>query len=1344
MKKKKIGLLMLALLIAQNMSFSVNAFAVTTGEKPTEEAISSEDTNNLETKMNQPESTLPASEPTQETAPFSEDKAVDIPAKEESVPAIQAETPQTASTITDEILSTMTVTDMNGVEYDQSAVNRLLNSSPVTAKLNFLVEDKDYLPGSVYTMSLPEQLGYSDASGEVSGVDASWSVDAASKTVTITFNQRVRDTAFTLNLKSYIATDKDPLLTINTPGQTTNQYKFDLYEDIEPIKYIETKFNFGVNGDIYYNLNRTLSGNQLLELLMTETPNTTFNKIDQTFEVNSYDVDINGTILPETKQLLVKDSDYTIAEDTVTRTAISISEMNQQKAYVVSLNRALVMENTSKYSYSLQQNFPTTKLGSVTLDDTLASNRALEFTAKTKENQSIISKKGISTIHGGSFQNKGDYYLTIYGNTTHTKQGEKIVLTSKNDQTFDSYTFNTYNSENQVVQLTDYFDVRAEGNTLVLTATKDSDLRISMNNLKMKLNEKDIILSIATPVIGMDKEFILISDQYIQPISVINPNNAETAWGNYDQNGAYFNRTSVNVEGSREAPIKNLVIKVSNPNYLTLREVKKVSSYSLNKDYTVTNTPTGSVIKFTTPITNSITIPIGFNYVPDSLAQNKSIPVDTIPITMSADSYETIDSTVKTGSKQGSERTLQASGNQFLVNARNDSFDSLVVSTKVPVGSDVIFDIYDVSNDNVESIYPQYWDRGYYFDNPMKKDTPGYPTITFDEATNSYKFDFGKTSKRYIIEYKLANGWVDINPIKVTGTTAEPLYNNQEMSATVTVSNTPVDILSANQTEHETLKNVTSNSVTTKNIDDKTHKVINPVVDIAIKGVSNGGIDLNSLIIDGVPKDAYTVKQTPTGVKITFNNYTLTKNITIRYNTVSENPGRIFTETTISSDSLELMNADRKTVASNVVILKFSDGEAEGIVYLGKAQFRTFDGTDKTLTIPGVHFELVDNLSGTTSEFVTDSTGEYTIDAIMSGEYTLRVTEAPKGYVINDDYLVGKLIRLTKGSNLIEVPFNLDLTSVNVKDSTIYVGDSWQDSDNFISATDKNGTSLDLSQLTVSGTVDTEKPGIYEVSYENNAIAKKAIITVVEKQDSLIVKDSTLYVGDDWPAADNFISATDQDGKLILLDKVTVTGVVDTSKAGIYQVTYSHGSQNEVATITVKADQSTVVVKDSTLYVGDNWVAKDNFISATDRDGNSIPFDKIKVTGLVDTKIKGEYKVSYSIETENEPSLFIAKVLQENQKTLTNTATINVLEKESPVTPEEPTPGDQSKNEDTQVHTSKPNQGVNEKPVQNQSKDFPQTGEQANPSLGFIGLLIVSVSLGGLVLVKKRNVKKLD
>jgi hypothetical protein len=77
------------------------------------------------------------------------------------------------------------------------------------------------------------------------------------------------------------------------------------------------------------------------------------------------------------------------------------------------------------------------------------------------------------------------------------------------------------------------------------------------------------------------------------------------------------------------------------------------------------------------------------------------------------------------------------------------------------------FKIYDVSNDNVSSIYPQFWERGYYFDNPLTPDSEGYPNITFDQSTNSYTFDFGKTSKRYIIAYTHANGWIDTKTDKV-------------------------------------------------------------------------------------------------------------------------------------------------------------------------------------------------------------------------------------------------------------------------------------------------------------------------------------------------------------------------------------------------------------------------------------------------------------------------------------------------------------------------------------------------------------------------------------------------
>ena len=49
---------------------------------------------------------------------------------------------------------------------------------------------------------------------------------------------------------------------------------------------------------------------------------------------------------------------------------------------------------------------------------------------------------------------------------------------------------------------------------------------------------------------------------------------------------------------------------------------------------------------------------------------------------MSAEGLTPVDTTVTTNSKRGSERTLQSSKNQFLVNARNDSFDSLSVRTK--------------------------------------------------------------------------------------------------------------------------------------------------------------------------------------------------------------------------------------------------------------------------------------------------------------------------------------------------------------------------------------------------------------------------------------------------------------------------------------------------------------------------------------------------------------------------------------------------------------------------------------------------------------------------------------
>ncbi|WP_270792227.1 bacterial Ig-like domain-containing protein, partial [Enterococcus faecalis] len=1245
MKKKTFSFVMLSILLAQNFGFAANAYAVTTTEAQTEttdtakkEAELSNSTPSLPlattntSEMNQPTATT-ESQTTEASTTASSDAATpseqqttedkDTSLNEKALPDVQAP-------ITDELLDSMSLAPIGGTEYSQTEVHRELNTTPVTATFQFAVGNTGYAPGSVYTVQLPEHLGYSTVSGDVTGIGATWAVDAATKTLSITFNQRVSDTSFKVELKSYLTTEAEPLIKIETPGKNKKTYSFDLYEQVEPIQYNERTRTTGLDGEIFYNLDRTLTGNQTLELLTTETPGAVFGKQDNLEpQVFSYDVDINGQILPETQTLLTPGKDYTLSDNSLGWIAITVPNMNQQKAYSLSINRTIYLESASDYNYLYSQQYPTTKIGSISLKSTTGTKQTTDFTAKTSQTSKVIADREMRSMSYISFQSKGKYYVTIYGTLTETKVGQQIVLESTNGQEIKNPKFTAYGPLYENVKLEDYFDIKTEGGKLTLTATKDSYLRINISDLTMDFDKKDINLSLSTPVIGPNKAIQLVSDQYIEPISVVNPLNAETAWGNYDQNGAYSSRTTVSVMGSKETPIQNLEIKVKHPNYLSLRATKEIYFYyKLGTDYTVTPTSDGSVIKFTTPITNEIQIPIGFNYVPDSLPKDKSIPVDTIPITMSAEGLTPVDTTVTTNSKRGSERTLQSSKNQFLVNARNDSFDSLSVRTKIPAGADVLFDIYDVSNDQVDSIYPQYWDRGYYFDKPMSPDSPGYPTITFDENTNSYTFDFGKTNKRYIIEYKNANGWIDVPTLYITGTAKEPQSNNNEGSASVSVQNEALDILSATQAANPTLKNVTKTTVTTKNIDNKTHRVKNPTIELTPKGTTNAQIDLNSITVKGVPEDAYSLEKTTNGAKIIFKDYTLTENITIEYNTVSANAGQIYTETTIDSETLDQMSANKKKVTTAPITLKFSEGDAEGIVYLATATFYTHNIEDENQAIAKVSFELIDNVTHTATEFTTDEKGQYSFDAIMTGDYTLRVTNVPQEYSVDEEYLTGKAIKLVKGDNQLKIPLTktIDHSRLQVKDTTIYVGDKWKPEDNFVSATDKTGQDVPFEKIDVQGTVNVDKIGDYEIVYKNGTKEAKAIVHV--RDDSrLQVKDTTIYVGDSWEAEENFVSATDKTGQDVPFEKITVSGQADNTQAAIYPLTYSYEGKEDTAHVTVKADQSKLEVKDTTIYVGDKWEAEDNFVSATDKTGQDVPFEKIDVQGTVNVDKIGDYEI---------------------------------------------------------------------------------------------------------------------
>ncbi|WP_076636288.1 immunoglobulin-like domain-containing protein, partial [Lactiplantibacillus plantarum] len=94
---------------------------------------------------------------------------------------------------------------------------------------------------------------------------------------------------------------------------------------------------------------------------------------------------------------------------------------------------------------------------------------------------------------------------------------------------------------------------------------------------------------------------------------------------------------------------------------------------------------------------------------------------------------------------------------------------------------------------------------------------------------------------------------------------------------------------------------------------------------------------------------------------------------------------------------------------------------------------------------------------------------------------------------------------------------------------------------------------------------ETNSAGSYTITYSvtnssGNTSTTTAIVTVLNDQTGIDTKDSTLVAGPNttWSAGDNFVSATDADGKALSLTDLKVSGSVDPTKAGRYEVTYSY------------------------------------------------------------------------------------------------------------------------------------------------------------------------------------------
>lgn len=299
--------------------------------------------------------------------------------------------------------------------------------------------------------------------GSNEAINASWAVDSAAHQLTITFNQSVHDASFSIELTSYLYSEDKPQLTIEIGDQNQTSYAIDLYEEVDPIQYVSEKNVFGMQGMVYYNVDRMLSGTETLSLRLVDTPGAVFKKIEtQPLKVFSYEVDIKGKIKPETQTALVEGSDYTITSNSLYNTAVEIKQMDKQKAYGVSYQFTMSLTELTDYSASFSKGYPTTGFGSVQLKSTAAQNRGFSFTAKTSKDEKEVDSRYYMGVASASFMNglsKGNYYVSIHQMPTEMKAGQQIILSSQNGQPITAKQLTARDAFYQNVTFTDYFSV---------------------------------------------------------------------------------------------------------------------------------------------------------------------------------------------------------------------------------------------------------------------------------------------------------------------------------------------------------------------------------------------------------------------------------------------------------------------------------------------------------------------------------------------------------------------------------------------------------------------------------------------------------------------------------------------------------------------------------------------------------------------------------------------------------------------------------------------------------------------------------------------------------------------
>ncbi|BDZ29758.1 bacterial Ig-like domain-containing protein [Lactiplantibacillus sp. WILCCON 0030] len=250
--------------------------------------------------------------------------------------------------------------------------------------------------------------------------------------------------------------------------------------------------------------------------------------------------------------------------------------------------------------------------------------------------------------------------------------------------------------------------------------------------------------------------------------------------------------------------------------------------------------------------------------------------------------------------------------------------------------------------------------------------------------------------------------------------------------------------------------------------------------------------------------------------------------------------------------------------------------------------------------------------------------------------------------------------------------------NLDVKDSVIKLGTPWQVADNFVSATNADGSAVSVNEslIKIKNQPNTQVLGKTLVTYEftnSTGFLATSQAQVIVTGILLTETHKQLTVGTTWQPLSNVKLAVNSAGDVVTTTGVTATifdangqPVTNFHVPGQYHVTYQlKDDPTSLVTIPVTVvNLAAIEAKNSAIKLGTVWQPSDNF-SAVDENGHTLAptAPGVHLTGRPNTKVPGNYHVTYTYtdmtnhQASKEATVTVAGLLlKQDQANLITTA----------------------------------------------------------------------------------------